>query len=110
MARVFKQAVESYNVPVRAAHPLAVRLSSVLGTLTGNGINGHTGTVLIGQPAMGTRNKYGGYLNPLQQFLGWNPNKVAAGHIMATPGRLPGNGQGPNNVLDAIAASGGNPQ
>lgn len=107
MTRVFRPVVEQWNVPVRAPHPLAVRLASVLGNLHGRGIDGDTGTIIIGEPANGTRNKYGGYLNPQQAFAGWNPRKVAGGSIRVGGGALPGNGQGPNPVLDVIMNAGG---
>ena len=71
MARVWRPSVETYAVPVRGPHPLAVMIASRLGWLHGHDIDGRTGTVRYGYPGTDTnRGKFKGYVKPPQLFLG----------------------------------------
>ncbi len=90
MGALIRPQVLHYSTPVRAAHPLAQRIASALGSLYGRGINGNTGTIRYGYPQIGMREKYAGYVFPPQMFIGWNPANVAAGTIRPTLGQLPG--------------------
>jgi hypothetical protein len=81
--------VQVYRTPVRGASPLATSMAGRLARLLGRGINGHAGTVRYGQPAPGTRQKFGGYASPPQLFTGYDPRRVAAGAFRGAPGSLP---------------------
>lgn len=71
MARVFRPSVETYAVPVRGPHPLAVMIASRLGWIHGRGIDGHAGAIRYGYPGSFTqRTSYQGYVKPPQLFLG----------------------------------------
>lgn len=99
--RTVKPEVVHYSVPVREAHPFSQAIASALGRLYGRGINGHAGAVRYGYPAIGTRDRFGGYVFPPQLFIGWNPNRVASGTIRPTPGGLPGT-QAPAGINSAL--------
>lgn len=101
-----KPAVTTYAVPVRAAHPLSVWISSVLGKLHGRAIAGDNGAVRIGQPGMSSGRSYS-YMAPEQLFIGYNARRVAAGAIRNNAGGLPGTqapaGEPPDEMTAAIA-------
>jgi hypothetical protein len=82
-------AVDTYTVRVRAAAPQAISLARGLGELFGRGINGHTGTIKYGYPAIGSREKFQGYVLAPQAFTGYDPMKVARGAFRGAPGSLP---------------------
>lgn len=81
--------VDTYTVRVRAAAPQAISLALGLGALFGRGINGQTGTIKYGYPAIGSREKFQGYVNAPQIFTGYDPMKVARGAFRGAPGALP---------------------
>jgi len=81
--------VDVYRTPVRAAAPQAIGIARALGAMLGRGINGHTGTIRYGYPALGDRNKFAGYANTPQLFMGYDPMKVARGAFRGAPGALP---------------------
>ena len=68
-------------VTLRAIAPQTVALNLGLGRLYGRGINGRTGTVRYGAPAIGTRNNFTGYAAPPQLFIGYSAKRVATGAI-----------------------------
>lgn len=96
--------VTVYSTPVRAAHPLSVWMSSVLGRLHGRGIDGHAGTVIIGAPGV-NGGKSSGYSAPPQLFTGWNPRLVASGSVRPTPGGLPGTQAPSGEPVDAMTVA-----
>lgn len=100
--------VTHYSVPVRSAHPISLRMAGALAWLHGRGINGHAGAVRYGY--LTPRAKFGGYVQPQQMFVGWNPRRVASGSIRPTPGGLPGTqapaGSAPSPLLALIAQTG----
>lgn len=84
-----KPQVQTYTTRVRAAAPQAIAIAQGLGRLFIRGVDGQTGTVRYGYPAIGTRAKYQGYAFPPQLFRGYDPRKVARGAFRGTPGALP---------------------
>jgi hypothetical protein len=76
-------------ITLRAIAPQAVALNLGLGRLYGRGINGRTGTVRYGAPAIGTRNNFTGYAFPPQLFSGYSAKRVAAGAIRVPTPALP---------------------
>lgn len=91
MGTVYAGQVTDYRVPVRSAHPLAVKIARQLGRLYGRNIAGDNGTIRYGAPGLsGGRRGYRGYVNPPQMFIGWNPHNVAGGTVRPTLGKLPG--------------------
>jgi hypothetical protein len=97
--------VDIYRTPVRAAAPQAIGLARALGALFGRGINGQTGTVLYGYPAIGDRAKFAGYANSPQLFIGYDPAKVAAGAFRGAPGGLPSTANPNNTALQRSLAT-----
>jgi len=90
MPSLFRPRVERVTVTKREAHPIAQFMASALGALYGRGIDGKTGTFQYGAPSTASqRTKFTGYAYPAQGFVGWNPRKVAGGHLAPNPGRLP---------------------
>lgn len=81
--------VLTYATKVRLPAPQAIALARGIGALYGRGINGETGSVRFGYPAIGTRTKFAGYANTPQLFMGYSPRKVAAGSFRGMPGALP---------------------
>lgn len=81
--------VLAYVTRVREPDPRAVGLARMLGAFYGRGINGQTGSVRFGYPAIGTRAKFAGYANTPQLFRGYDPRKVAGGTFRGMPGQLP---------------------
>lgn len=81
--------IQHYSVPVRAAAPQAIALARGLArAFTQPSLRG-TGAVRYGYPGIGMREKFGGYANSPQLFLGYSPHKVAAGAFRGAPGALP---------------------
>lgn len=92
------------NVP--KVHPLAAgMMSSLLGLLAWEDLGGGSGEIRYGYPAIGTLSKFGGYVNPPQLFLGYNPLLVAGGAIRPTPGGLPGTQPPVGPVTPLLAAT-----
>jgi hypothetical protein len=81
--------VDIYRTPVRAAAPQAIGLARALARLFGGEDLRGAGTVRYGQAQIGTREKYAGYANPPQLFIGYDPRKVASGAVRNQPGALP---------------------
>lgn len=81
-----------YSTPVRAAAPQAVAIASGLGRLYGQAINGSVGgngAIRYGEPAIGDRRKFTGYVFPPQLFVGYSARRVAGGAIRNTPAGMP---------------------
>lgn len=72
MPEHYPASVETYSVPVRGPHPLAVMIASRLGRITGRGIDGHTGTIRYGEGGglQTQRTSFTGYVKAPQLFLG----------------------------------------
>jgi hypothetical protein len=104
MARLIRPKVEKATTTVRYPHPIGVATVSSLNGQAGEGIKGHRGTIRYGWPAPGTRAKYGGYVNPPNLFIGWNPRRVAAGTVQAQPGRLPASAAPSGTYSPLVAA------
>jgi hypothetical protein len=81
--------VSNYRTPVRWAAPQAIAIARGLGWLHGKAIKGDNGSILIGYPAIASRQKYAGYVFPGQLFIGYSARRVAAGAIRVTPNGLP---------------------
>lgn len=93
--------VLEYRTPARAAAPQAIGIARALGALFGRGINGRTGTVRYGDGGqLGSREKFTGYGNTPQLFIGWDPKKVAGGMFRGRPGALPST-SAPTTVLNS---------
>jgi hypothetical protein len=92
--------VDYYTTPVHAAAPQAIGLAGSLARLfTSVALRG-AGAVRYGQPAIGTRGKFAGYVNPPQLFTGYSPGKVAGGTFRGAPGSLPSTNS-PTTVLNS---------
>lgn len=78
-----------FRTPVRWAAPQAIAISRGLGWLYGKAIKGDNGHILIGYPAIASRQKYAGYVFPPQLFIGYSARRVAGGAIRVTPNGLP---------------------
>jgi hypothetical protein len=79
----------TYRTRVRWAAPQAIAIARGLGWLHGKAIAGDNGQVIIGYPAIGTRQKFAGYAFPGQLFIGYSARRVAGGAIRVTPSGLP---------------------
>jgi hypothetical protein len=79
----------NYRTPVRWAAPQSIAQAVGLGWLYGKAIRGDNGHVIIGYPALGTRQKFTGYAFPGQLFIGYSARRVAGGSIRVTPSGLP---------------------
>jgi hypothetical protein len=79
----------TYRTPVRWAAPQAIAIARGLGWLHGKAIKGDNGGILIGYPAIASREKYAGYVFPGQLFIGYSARRVAGGAIRVTPSGLP---------------------
>jgi hypothetical protein len=90
VAKKIRASADDFRVPVRRPHPIAVAVVSAASALSGKDINGSRGTIRYGEPSIGSRRKFSGYMYPPQLFIGWDPKKTAAGRIQAGAGGTPG--------------------
>ena len=104
MARRWFTRTDQATTRVRHANAYSVWMAGALGALHGRGIDGQTGTVRYGYPQIGMRNKYQGYANPPQLFIGWNPQRVAGGAVRPHLAGLPG-GQAPYTDVGPLLAA-----
>lgn len=89
MSRTIRPRVDHYQTPVRAAAPQAIALAVALARRITSPATRGAGTIKYGYPAIGTREKYAGYADTPQLFIGYSPSKVAAGAFRGAPGALP---------------------
>lgn len=81
-----------FRTPVRWAAPQATGMARALGWLYGKAIAGDNGAIRYGGgpgDLQAQRSAYTGYAFPPQLFTGYDPRKVAAGAIRATPAAYP---------------------
>lgn len=89
MSRRITPQVDHYQTPVRAAAPQAIGIARALArAFTAPALLG-AGSIRYGYPQIGSRNKYQGYANTPQLFLGYSPRKVAAGAFRGAPAAIP---------------------
>jgi len=103
---VFSPRVQKVTHTIHDPHPVAVWMATALGNLYGRGINGHTGAFCYGGGQAANRTRFSGYAYPAQGFVGWNPRRVAAGHLATGQARLPTTSpQDPtdNPLINAVA-------
>ncbi len=81
--------VQRRAITIRGVAPQTIALNLGLGRLYGRGVDGHAGAVRYGEPAIGTRAKYQGYVFPPQLFTGYSAKRVAGGAIKPVTPALP---------------------